>query len=409
MHVTHLSLTNFRNYGRLELDLPSGAVLLHGANAQGKTNLLEAIFYLATSRSPNVDYDHQLINREVVLNDEPVTVGRVIAQLSTKEGPRHIEMRLIRENVASRTGGQPSFRRQALVDRRKVRLMDLLGNLQVVMFLPQDLQLITGPPNGRRRYLDITICQTDPIYCRTLSDYNKVLEQRNALLRQISEGIGERSLLPVYDEKLVELGCRVFIRRSAFLAEIGREAQRVHYEELTGREETIRLDYLPRLEGNDAGRNGKVGALASLGEWLQDNSSDDGTVRERFEEAVRNAQTTDIARGSTSVGPHRDDWIFWLNGLGLSSFGSRGQQRSAIMALKMAQIDWMVSTTGDSPVLLLDEVLAELDEQRRAALLGYVQRSSQAILTGTDPGMFAEEFMQIATSMTVSDGRVTVD
>jgi DNA replication and repair protein RecF len=409
MHITHLSLTNFRNYGRLELDLPPGPILLHGANAQGKTNLLEAIFYLATSRSPIVDRDHQLINREATLSEEPVVVGRVIAQVVTAAGSRHVEMRLIREMGQNRIGGQRSFRRQALVDRRKVRLMDLLGNLRVVLFLPQDLQLITGPPSGRRRYLDITICQIDPIYCRTLSDYNKVLEQRNALLRQIAEGLGDLALLPVFDEKLVDLGSEIFLGRSAFLTDIGREAQRVHFEELTGHGETVRLSYLPRLQSSGTGRNGDVDAKVSAGTWLGENSSDVSMVRARFQESVLDARSTDIARGSTTVGPHRDDWRFWLNGLSLSSYGSRGQQRSAIMALKIAQIDWMTNKTGDSPILLLDEVLAELDDERRASLLGYVQRASQAILTGTDPGMFAPDFLRRSASLTVSDGRVTVD
>jgi DNA replication and repair protein RecF len=370
---------------------------------------LEAVYYLATSRSPHADQDQQLINWEAVQSDEPIVVGRLIAQFATSSGDRHIEMRLIQERNSGRRNDQRSFRRQALVERRKVRLMDLLGNLRVVMFLPQDMQLLTGPPSGRRRYLDITLCQIDPIYCRTLSNYNKVLEQRNALLRQIAEGSGDHNVLPVFSEKLIGLGSQIFVRRAAFLTEIAREAQRVHYEELTPGLESIRLGYLPRLQENAAGRSRKITGLNSVGEWLQENRMDLDAVANRFEEAMETVLPGDLARGATSIGPHRDDWQFWIDGRLLSSYGSRGQQRSAILALKMAEINWMVSQTGDTPILLLDEVLAELDERRRAMLLGYVMKSTQALLTTTDPGMFTAEFLSDTVSMTVSNGRVWAD
>ncbi len=409
MHITHLSLTNFRNYGRLELDLPLGSILLHGENAQGKTNLLEAIYYLATSRSPQADQDSQLINWDAAEAGDSVVVGRLIAQVATQAGSRHIEIRLIQEQGLSLRDGQRSFRRQALVDRRKVRLMDLLGNLRVVMFLPQDMQIVTGSPSERRRYLDITLCQIDPIYCRTLSGYNKTVEQRNALLRQIGEGTSSQDLLPVYSDKLIELGSRIFARRSLFLGELAREAQRVHYEELTKGTESIRLRYLPRLQENGSGSRGSVGPLIALSEWLQENQMDQPAIQAKFSEALAAAQANDIARGATSVGPHRDDWRFWINGRDLSRYGSRGQQRSAILALKMAEINWMNAATGESPILLLDEVLAELDEHRREMLLSYVLKSSQALLTATDPAMFTAGFMKQSTSMTVSNGRVQPD
>jgi DNA replication and repair protein RecF len=203
MQISHLSLTNFRNYGRLELDLPSGPTLLYGANAQGKTNLLEAVYYLATARSPHADQDQELVNWEAGDVDDLVVVGRLVAQLATADGRKQIEMRLIREQRGSTT----SFRREALVDRRKVRLMDLLGHLRVVLFLPEDVQIVTGSPAGRRRYLDVTLCQTDAAYCRALSKYNKLLEQRNALLRRIAEFGHGRDLLSIYNEKMVQLAC----------------------------------------------------------------------------------------------------------------------------------------------------------------------------------------------------------
>lgn len=405
MHITHLSLTNFRNYGRLELDLPQNATLLHGQNAQGKTNLLEAIYYLATTRSPHADQDSQLLNWDAAQLDEPVVVGRLVANIASKEGNRQIEMRLIQERKNGSRNGQ-TFRREGLVNRRKVRLMDLLGHLRVILFVPQDVQIITGPPARRRRYLDITLCQIDPLYCRALSDYNKVLEQRNALLRQLAEGGGNRELLSIFDEKLVHLGSQIFTKRASFLTVMARETQRIYYEELTSGKETVRLNYLPRLQIESPGRSGDVSELVNLGKWIEANPE---AVAGRFADTMTSAYAADVGRGSTNVGPHRDDWRFWVNGRSLSSYGSRGQQRSAILALKMAEIIWMTKMTGESPILLLDEVVAELDEQRRALLLQYVQQSTQAILTATDPGMFTADFMRNSTSMHVSNGRIEID
>lgn len=409
MHITHLSLTNFRNYGRLELDLPLGPTLLHGNNAQGKTNLLEAIFYLATTRSPQADQDQQLINWEAAQSEEPIVVGRIQAQLTTQTGLRHVEMRLILEQSQSLQRGRRSFRREVLVDRRKVRLMDLLGNLRVVLFLPEDIQLITGAPSQRRRYLDMTLCQVDPVYCRHLSEYNKLLEQRNALLRQIADGAGSLEVLPVFTERLAALGSQIFIRRAAFLAAMSREAQRIHYEELTDKNETIRLNYLPRLEDSGIGQGRLLSELVHVGHWLQEQQDNPNAVEKRYREAITAVRQTDLARGSTSVGPHRDDWYVQLNGRNLGSYGSRGQQRTALLALKTAEINWMTKTTGETPILLLDEVVAELDEQRRALLLNYVKGASQALLTATDPAMFTSDFLRQASSYTVANGRVQSD
>lgn len=410
MQITHLSLTNFRNYGRLELSLPQGSTLLYGNNAQGKTNLLEAIYYLATTRSPHAANDAQLLNWEAAQSGESVAVGRLVATLVTKQEEHQLELRLIQEQkpLSSRNRSF-SFRRQALVDRRKVRLMDMLGTLRVVLFLPEDMQLLTGSPANRRRYLDITLCQIDKVYCRTLSDYNKVLEQRNALLRQIAEGEAKQDVLPVFTERLVELGSAIFSRRAKFIANISRETQRIHYEALTDGQESIKLLYLPRL----IAKNSKISAAnaqssVGLTDWLETHEGQSEKITDQFAKLLEESLSTDIARGATTVGPHRDDWSFYLNGRSLGSFGSRGQQRSAILALKMGEINWMTAVTGERPVLLLDEVVAELDNRRRTALLAYILKTTQAILTATDPGMFTDNFLQNATRMQVENGRINV-
>jgi DNA replication and repair protein RecF len=275
--------------------------------------------------------------------------------------------------------------------------------------LPEDVQLITGPPSNRRRYMDITLCQIDPIYCRTLSHYNKTLEQRNALLRQLAEGSGSRDVLPIFNEKLVAQGCQLFARRAEFLANLARQAQHIHYEALTDGQETIRLNYLPRIVVKDNGRSQDKDKLIAAGEWLQAHQDDMDAITARFTQTLAAAQQTDLQRGTTSVGPHRDDWELSINGRDLGSFGSRGQQRSAILALKLAEINWMENKTGEKPILLLDEVVAEFDEKRRALLLRYVQQSTQALLTATDPGMFPADFISQTSSMLVKEGQVHPD
>ncbi len=411
MYISHLSLTNFRNYGRLELDFKTGPVLLYGHNAQGKTNLLEAIYYLATTRSPHADTDQQLLNWNANESDEPIVVGRLVAQVVTSDGSKLLELRLIKEQKL-RNG--PTFRREALVNRRQVRLMDLIGHLRATLFLPEDIQLITGPPANRRRYVDITLCQVDPTYCRNLSSYNKVLEQRNALLRQINESGSGRDVLPIFTDKLITLGSYIFAQRAALFAHLGHTAQRIHYEDLTNRQETIRLNYLPRLQETQAGRsreeNEAVTEMMALADWLHEQpAGNHKAIAARFREAVDGCVDQDIARSSTTLGPHRDDWFFQVNGRPLSSYGSRGQQRSAMLALKLAEIAWMKAETGETPILLLDEVVAELDERRRALLLQVTQNASQAILTTTDPGMFPPGFLQGAQTLRVDKGRVASD
>ncbi len=414
MQVRRLSLTNFRNYARLELDLPAGVILLHGDNAQGKTNLLEAIYFLATTRSPHASQDAQLINWDALSADEPVVVGRLVADVERPDNPRHLEMRLIVEDRGHWAGnGQTGFRREALINRRKVRLMDLLGHLRVVLFLPEDVELVTGAPANRRRYLNITLCQVDSDYCRDLSAYNKVLEQRNALLRRMAEGRTRQSadVLQILTDKLIEPGSRVIQRRARFITEMGREAQEIYFEDLIGGKESLRLGYLPGWYAN--GRRTADDQLAD-GEQLQANL-DLGAIAERFAAELAAAHTADLGRGSSSVGPHRDDWAILVNGKNLGTFGSRGQVRTGILSLKLAEINWMKAMTDDVPILLLDEVIAELDMHRREALLAYVsnqvrgQGMAQALLTATDPGMFPADFLGQTTGLLVQAGRVTAD
>ena len=406
MRLTHLSLTNFRNFARLELDLPTGVTLLHGNNAQGKTNFLEAIYYMATTKSPHTNTDHQMLNWDAGQYGEPIVVGRLVAHIETQDGLRHLEMRLI----SDRQGINTSFRREALVDRRKVRLMDLLGNLRVVLFVPEDMNLITGSPSARRRYLDITLCQSDTVYCRTLSQYNKLLEQRNALLRQLAENGTRKApeLLSIYSDQLVGLGAKIFARRAVFMRDLAREVQRVHYEMLTGGQETIRLAYLPRLQQKSSS-NGSDEDKPLIEEalWLEEHADDMTAVSQHYREALINVQAEELRRGMTLLGPHRDDWRFWVNERSLSYYGSRGQQRSAVLALKMGEIAWVSAETNDKPLLLLDDVMAELDPRRRELLISSLDLSEQAFITSADVSIFSTDFLSNIHVLRVDDGRIT--
>lgn len=409
MHISHLSLTNFRNFGRLELDLPHGATLLYGQNAQGKTNLLESIYYMATTRSPHTNQDDQLINWDAGQYGEPIIVGRLVMHVQTNDGLQHLEMRLIREQQPHTV----SFRREALVNRRKVRLMDLLGNLRVVLFLPEDMQLVTGSPSARRRYLDITLCQSDKAYCRALSTYNKVLEQRNVLLRQLAENRNGRAsndeVLSIFSEKLVGLGSKIFARRALFLRDLAREVQRIHYESLTAGKETIRLTYLPRLQSKPANvMPDSDDMLTEDARWMSEHCEQPDAIEERFRQALTEAQAHDLQRGTTSVGPHRDDWHFWVNGRSLRHYGSRGQQRSAILALKLGEINWVSAETNEPPLLLLDDVMAELDSERRQLLLDKLTTLPQSLTTSADSNVFPASFLQSAHTLYVENGRIEV-
>ncbi len=398
MLIKHISLENFRNYRDLDLALPPGPTLLHGDNAQGKTNLLEAIYYLATTRSPHADRGRQLVNWEKLEGEELIVVGRIVAKIEISGDSLELEMRLIREFQKGKYG----FRREALVNHRKVRLMDLIGKLRVVLFLPQDMAVITGSPSVRRRYIDITLCQSDPSYCRALSTYNKVLEQRNALLRQIAEDGSGLDVLPVYSDQLVETGSVVFRGRARALSALDELARHIHQARLTRGNEKVSLYYFPRLTNANNRRNQEPN---DLGTWLS-RQGDAENVIDRFQEELAKSRSAEHAAGLTLVGPHRDDWRFQTDGKDLSTFGSRGQQRTALLALKLAEIQWMTKKTGTTPILLLDEVVAELDRNRREFLLNTVLEASQSILTATDPGMFSSEFLIRATSMRVSGGQI---
>ncbi|MEP7286863.1 MAG: DNA replication/repair protein RecF [Chloroflexota bacterium] len=397
MRLLHLSLTNFRLYTRLELSLPEGPVLLYGANAQGKTSILEAIYYLATSRSPWTTSDRQMLNWRVQNDVQPFV--RISAETDNlRRSLNKIDITLYKESLEE----VGRFRKEIRVNGVQRRAMDLLGEINVVMFLPQDLAIIEGPPAHRRRYLNITLSQTDPAYVQALHNYEKALEQRNALLRQISKKQASPGELVYWDNELVTSGSVIISGRQHLLRELEGLAQKVHAD-LTGGSEVLELQYLPSFMPTATTTGQLSFSVPGLDLHRQ---LEPREIEPQFRATLASNAREEIARGITLVGPQRDELRFTVNGHDLGDFGSRGQARTAVIALKLAELGWMRSVTGEWPVLLLDELIAELDHERRTYLLDRIDGATQSILTTTEPDIFTKSFLSKAVVLQVQAGQI---
>ncbi|CAG1001488.1 DNA replication and repair protein RecF [Anaerolineae bacterium] len=397
MRLQHLSLVNFRNYSRLELALPSGALLLCGANAQGKTSLIESIYYLATARSPWTASDRQLMNWRA--ENDALPYSRISAEVRGKgEVITRLDITIYKD---SQEGAR--FRKDIKVNGVKKRVVDLLGAITVVMFLPQDLALIEGSPTDRRRYLNITLAQSDPRYAEALQTFDQALQQRNALLRRIAERQGSPNELKFWDDKLVSAGSVIIAGRQRLLRELELLAQKVH-RELTGGDETLEMIYQPSFAPT-AKADGQL-SFSVLGLDLH-RQLKPAEIEPQYREALAQTRREELHRGITLVGPQRDELRFMVNGRDLGLYGSRGQARTAVLAIKLAEMGWMESATGECPVLLLDEFIAELDARRRAFLLERISHASQSILTTTEPDIFTQDFLSKAAVWTVHAGEIT--
>lgn len=399
MYVEHLSLTNFRNYARLETSLPANRpVVLHGANAQGKTSLLEAIYYLAASRSPYTATDRQLIHWRA--EEEPIPFARLAAEVTGNNGFNRIEMALVLERTPD---GAQRFKKTIRINGAEKRVMDLVGLVAVVLFLPQDLSLIEGSPSERRRFMDTTLSQVDRDYLAALNTYEKILPQRNALLKRIAENQSSPAELTYWDDQLVTAGSVLIAGRQRFLRELEANAQQAHLD-LTGRRELLTLSYqpsfLPTAEGD-----GQL-SFDMLGLDLHRGLTAD-QIAPQYADRLRAEQTESIERGMTLCGPHRDELRLNINNRDAGLYGSRGQARTAVMALKLAELAWMHDYIGEWPILLLDEVVAELDSQRRAYLLERINGATQTLLTTTEMEIFPASFLERATIWEVTDGQIT--
>lgn len=398
MRLTHLSLTNFRNFTRLDIDVPGGNVMLVGNNAQGKTSLLEAIYFLATLTSFHASSDRQLINFIEARQD--LAVGRIVADFTRGDDDHRIEVRLIQE--PNNQNGAKHLRKEVLLDGVKRKASEVIGQFNAVLFLPQMMGVIEGSPEERRRYLNLALAQVIPHYQPALAEYNKALLQRNALLKLLFERKGDSSQLDYWDDQISTFGAQLIHARIRSIQELERLAARTH-RELTHAHEVLRLSYqpaydpLPQVPGQIA--LPLEAAVDRIGFSLEQ-------IRKGFLESLVKIRYEEIARGVTTLGPHRDELRFLANGIDLGIYGSRGQVRSAILALKIAEVAWMNARSGHWPVLLLDEVLAELDTERRFDLLARLDQSEQVLLSTTDLDLFDPQYVGKAVVWRVGEGRV---
>lgn len=404
MRITHLSLTNFRNYARLELPIPSGVIVLYGDNAQGKTSLLESVYYLATSKSPYTQSDRQLINW--LVEDDPLPFARLVGEVRKGDLINRVESTLLLD----KSGRFPRFKKEVRINGAAKRVMDLLGQMRVVLFLPRDVSLVEGTPSDRRRYLDITLCQVDTDYCRSLNRYNKVLGQRNALLKQFQErrGAVDEEQIAYWDEQLAGHGGVIVAGRYKLIRELERRAQTIH-SDLSGADEFLRLRYIPGFDATDDAGSGQMSfGVDTLGASTLPQLPP-REIAARFIEALKAARRDDLSRGATTIGPQRDEMRFLVNGRDLGDYGSRGQNRTAVLALKLAELGWMHDQTDEWPVLLLDEVAAELDPRRRSYLFDAILQAEQVIITTAEPYLLDDEALNGATAWRVQAGTIQQD
>ena len=359
-------MTNFRNYERLELDLPPHVTVLQGDNAQGKTNLLEAIYLLATAKSHRATTERELINWSTPR--EGSGMARLLAQVQKASGSLRVEIALVTADP-----DDAHVQKRIRVNGVPRRAIDLVGQVNVVIFSSQDIDLIGGAPSLRRRYLDITNSQVDSRYLRALQRYNKVLLQRNHLLRLIGERRAEEGQLGFWDRELVETGSYLTAERQLMVAELDELARPIHHQLSSG--ESLKIVHLPSATGD-------------------------------FHQRLTEARRKEIAQGMTLVGPHRDDLAFLVNDVDMNTYSSRGQQRTITLSLKLAEARFICSKMGEEPILLLDDVLSELDSKRRHHLLGSIASYQQVVITTTDLDRFDADFLAEAALFQVREGRI---
>jgi DNA replication and repair protein RecF len=399
MYLKHISLTNFRNFTRLDIDVPQRVVLLTGANAQGKTSILEAIYFLAAFTSFQTHVDRQIINFHEARKNA-LAVTRLVADYQRGRSKHRIEARLILEPTGVLNGQR--LRKEVLLDGVKKHVNEVIGHFNAVIFVPQMSQIIEGAPDDRRRYVNLALAQSTPAYARVLGEYNQALTQRNALLKALNENRGHRDQLDVWDDALSRLGSQIILWRIQAVQQIERLASRVHHE-LTHGSEILRLAYEPAFDPLPK-PNGQLGL--KMDTVVDRSRLELDEIQNDFRVRLKELQSEEIARGVTTIGPHRDELRFLANDIDLGNYGSRGQIRTALLSLKLAEVNWMKERTGEWPVILLDEVMAELDVQRRADLLKYIGDSEQIVFTTTDLNLFAHDFVEKAEVWKVESGRV---
>ena len=359
MIIKSIELKNFRNYKQLQIDFDQATNILFGDNAQGKTNILESAYVSATTKSHKGSRDKEMIR----FGEEEAHIRTVVCK---KEQDFQIDIHLKKNRAKGIAINQLPIKKAS----------DLIGILNIVFFSPEDLNIIKDGPAERRRFLDLELCQLDKIYLSDLTAYNKVLKQRNSLLKDMIYRPDLKDTLPIWDEQLVEYGKRIIRRRQSFIEELYEIVQEIHGN-LSGKRELLTLKYEPNVESIF------------------------------FQDELFRASERDRKLCQTSVGPHRDDISFMLGDIDIRKFGSQGQQRTAALSLKLSEIELVKKSIGDTPVLLLDDVLSELDSNRQNYLLNSIH-DIQTIITCTGLDEFIKNKFQIHRIFQVTDGHVAL-
>ena len=357
MIIKSLELTNFRNYDSLFIQFDKGTNILYGDNAQGKTNILEAIHLSATTKSHKGSKDRDII------------------QFGREEG--HIRTYLEKDGMEVKVDMhlRNSKSKVIAINGQKIKkASELLGILNVVLFSPEDLSIIKNGPSERRRFVDMELCQLDPFYLYNLNHYNKIVDQRNSLLKDLYLNPSLRDTLSIWDSQLVSFGSKIIERRKLFVDQINDIICEIHHK-LSGGRETLVIQYEP-----------------------------DVTI-EDFEKKCQLNQERDIKYKQTSTGPHRDDFSFMIGDIDVRKFGSQGQQRTAALSLKLSEIELVKKISKDTPVLLLDDVLSELDSNRQNFLLNHIGEI-QTIITCTGLDDFINNRFEINKIFKVVNGIV---
>lgn len=353
MKIKGLYLHNFRNYGLCSLQFPAMVNIFYGKNAQGKTNLLEAIFYAAFGMS------HRTFQEDDLFGDGRREMA-VKADFTSFDSDYEIKIKRYEQNGR--------IKKELLLDNVNIRAKEHYGTLNTVMFSPEDLQLIKGEPQLRRRFFDMQIAQTDKAYYELLVKYNRLLQQRNRLLKEIRDNNGDKVQMNLWNNELSATAARIIKKRLAALEELMVIASSI-YASIAGGSESMLINY----------------ALKTSNDFiLQQSDKSESDWQEFYLKELHERQALDILRGNTSIGPHRDDLFFYVSGKLLKAFGSQGQQRSAALALKLAQLEYVKNNTGEYPVLLLDDVMSELDSERRTHLLKFIDGRVQTFITVND-------------------------
>ena len=359
MFIKRLQMLNYRNYNALDIKLCPDVNVFMGDNAQGKTNILEAIYYCAFAKSHRTSKDKELIN----WNGEH-------AFISVDVGRERLDKRI---DISILKDGKKSIR----INKIKIKKIgELFGNFNVVMFSPEDLRIIKDSPGVRRKFIDMELCQLNPKYYYNLVQYNKVLNERNILLRNRNTS---SEMLEIYDMQLVEFGYNIIRDRIKYIESLNKYAEKIH-SDITSGKEKINFKYISTIKDLE-------------------------NIKENFYTLLEKNRSKDCDRGITSIGPHRDDFFVYINDIDTKSYGSQGQQRTAVLTMKFSSLEIIKELTGEFPVLLLDDVLSELDFNRKKYILSTIGQI-QTVITCTGIEDLYEYLDEKAKVFKVKNGEI---